>query len=72
MNLPFTGIHGHPLENWNGEDKRLPVEYDVVDWGKNAFCRHGSVVFPTWHRAYIYQFEVIAKTPLNTMPLCYI
>ena len=62
---PRVGIHGYPQENWNGVKARLPIEY-VDDGGKDSYCRHGSIVFPTWHRAYIYQFEVIPNSFLKS------
>ena len=64
ISLP-VGIHGYPLENWNGVKARMPVEYEDGRY-KNYFCRHGSIVFPTWHRAYIYQFEVIPSSFLKS------
>ena len=51
------GIHSYPQEDWNGIKARLPPEYNTA--ASRNYCRHGSVVFPTWHRAYVYQFEVI-------------
>ena len=43
----------------------MPTEYKE-NYGK-GYCRHGSIVFPTWHRAYIYQFEVIAIALLEAI-----
>jgi hypothetical protein len=68
--LTNLGIHNYPQEDWNGIIARLPLEYDNKPSKKPSknYSRHGSVVFPTWHRAYVYQFEVIAtfSGPIST------
>lgn len=36
---------------------------------KTGYCTHGSVLFPTWHRPYVVQYEVriiIWKGVVNT------
>ena len=46
--LMCQGIHGVPFRAWDGVT------------GKNvaAYCPHGSVLFPTWHRPYMALYEV--------------
>ena len=58
--LIIVGIHSFPQEDWNNVKGRLPLEYRKMDGPMydGNYCRHGSIVFPTWHRAYVYQFEV--------------
>lgn len=41
------GFHGEPF---NGEGATNPNW-----WG--GYCQHGTVLFPTWHRAYLYRLE---------------
>lgn len=46
-----AGIHGVPNQPWDG-----------VGWNPNAqgavgYCTHSSILFPTWHRAYMTLFE---------------
>ncbi|KAH9940686.1 photo-regulated tyrosinase [Amylocystis lapponica] len=50
------GIHGLPNVEWNGSgsDKSASTE-----WG--GYCTHGSVLFPTWHRAYMALFEQVLQ-----------
>lgn len=43
------------LGGYHGEPFRGPGETDPSWWG--GYCQHGTVLFPTWHRAYLYQLE---------------
>ncbi|GKT69134.1 tyrosinase precursor [Colletotrichum tofieldiae] len=53
----ICGIHGQPWRAWDGVTS--------ADFGssrgstdpQSGYCSHGSVVFPTWHRVYVAQFE---------------
>jgi tyrosinase len=55
----ISGIHGQPNRSWN----RQPPSSDWVpntpngDARRYTYCAHSSLVFPTWHRAYLAQFE---------------
>ncbi|KAI4220330.1 MAG: hypothetical protein L6R36_007696 [Xanthoria steineri] len=44
-----AGVHGVPFRAWDGVT------------GKNwaAYCPHGSVLFPTWHRPYMALYEQV-------------
>ena len=46
------GIHGKPREKWNGyaNTPELGSRY--------GYCHHSRNTFPTWHRPYMYLFEV--------------
>src|ERR1700683_4059705 len=44
----IAGIHGRPYTSWN----------DPTTVKNNKYCEHSSVLFPTWHRAYLLLFEV--------------
>ena len=46
------GIHGMPKENWNG------YENTEERGSKYGYCHHSQNTFPTWHRPYMYLFEV--------------
>jgi tyrosinase len=41
------GFHGEPF--------RGPGAQTSAWWG--GYCQHGTVLFPTWHRAYLYRLE---------------
>ncbi len=41
------GFHGEPF--------RGPGAQTPTWWG--GYCQHGTVLFPTWHRAYLYRLE---------------
>ncbi|RPA75533.1 Di-copper centre-containing protein [Ascobolus immersus RN42] len=44
----IAGIHGLPFRAWS----------DVTDGPiANGYCPHGTVLFPTWHRAYLLMIE---------------
>lgn len=49
FNAFFTigGFHGEPF--------RGPGAQTPTWWG--GYCQHGTVLFPTWHRAYLYRLE---------------
>lgn len=44
------GIHGNPTEEWNGYPNNS---------SKIGYCHHSKNTFPTWHRPYMFLFEVI-------------
>ncbi|KAI0725255.1 photo-regulated tyrosinase [Fomitopsis betulina] len=49
----LSGIHGAPYVQWgNSGDRNPPSERPFA-----GYCTHGSVLFPTWHRAYVALFE---------------
>ncbi|WP_026359610.1 tyrosinase family protein [Sphingomonas sp. PR090111-T3T-6A] len=43
------------LGGFHGEPFRGPGETDPAWWG--GYCQHGTVLFPAWHRVYLYQLE---------------
>jgi tyrosinase len=43
------------LGGFHGEPFRGPGATDPAWWG--GYCQHGTVLFPTWHRVYLYQLE---------------
>ncbi|KAL9102921.1 MAG: hypothetical protein Q9163_001981 [Psora crenata] len=44
-----SGIHGRPYIPWDG----------VQGFYQAGYCTHGSILFPSWHRAYVALFEQI-------------
>ncbi len=50
------GLHGEPFR---GEGKT-----DSKWWG--GYCQHGTVLFPSWHRAYLWRLE----EALRSIPKC--
>ncbi|XXT21146.1 tyrosinase family protein [Sorangium sp. So ce429] len=48
------GLHGEPFLLRRAVD-RLPPEDTYAYWG--GHCNHGNILFPTWHRAYLYCLE---------------
>ena len=52
------------LGGYHGEPFRGPGATDPSWWG--GYCQHGTVLFPTWHRVYLYQLE----RALQSIPGC--
>lgn len=52
------------LGGFHGEPFRGPGETDPTWWG--GYCQHGTVLFPTWHRAYLFKLE----EALRSIPGC--
>ena len=50
------GFHGEPF--------RGKGEVDANWWG--GYCQHGTVLFPSWHRAYLWRLE----QALQSIPGC--
>ncbi|MCJ1243678.1 hypothetical protein MMC30_000875 [Trapelia coarctata] len=46
-----AGIHGYPTRNWDGVEGRSETEDPY------GYCKHGSVLFPFWHRPYMAMIE---------------
>lgn len=55
--MALGGFHGEPFL-WKGS-------YDVTNyWG--GYCHHNEILFPTWHRIYLYKLE----KALQNVPGC--
>ena len=54
--LIYLGIHGQPREEWNNypNNEKIGSKYE--------YCYYSKNIFPTWHRLYIFLFEVIPLT----------
>lgn len=60
----IAGIHGLPATSWDNDLNPLDASASYKD-GKYAptentrqfYCPHNSLIFPTWHRAYMLLFE---------------
>jgi len=47
------GIHGLPYKRYSGD----PIEGEAKETAWKGYCHHGSILFPTWHRAYMLLIE---------------
>ena len=52
------------LGGFHGEPFRGPGTYANAWWG--GYCQHGTVLFPTWHRVYLFKLE----KALQSIPGC--
>ncbi|KAK2042757.1 Di-copper centre-containing protein [Colletotrichum somersetense] len=53
----ICGIHGQPWRAWDGvQSAEFSFSAGRPD-PQSGYCSHGSVIFPTWHRVYVAQFE---------------
>ncbi|RIA91548.1 hypothetical protein C1645_821961 [Glomus cerebriforme] len=51
----IAGIHGLPYEPYDGVTGTYNKKNADTHWG--GYCRHGDILFPTWHRPYIMLLE---------------
>tara|TARA_R110002003_G_scaffold2062_2_gene23939 strand:+ start:4398 stop:4802 length:405 start_codon:yes stop_codon:yes gene_type:complete len=59
----LSAIHGAPREAWNGyENTRKSTG------NSTGYCHHSEDTFPTWHRPYMFAYEVCLI--LTTHTLC--
>lgn len=61
------GYHGEPFQLRDQVDALSPTDIYTY-WG--GWCNHGNVLFPTWHRVYLYKLEQALQTivPGVTLP----
>lgn len=55
----IAGYHGQPFRG---------AGYGNKDWW-GGFCHHGNVLFPTWHRAYLFRLEEALRKVSNKKKL---
>lgn len=56
----IAGIHGLPYEPYRGSvNEDYPWRESNESWG--GYCHHSSVLFPTWHRAYMLLIERVLR-----------
>lgn len=53
------------IAGWHGEPFRAAGYYNNTDWW-GGYCAHGNVLFPVWHRAYLWRIE----KALQSIPGC--
>jgi tyrosinase len=63
----LAGYHGEPFQYRRQVDALSDVDRYVY-WG--GYCNHGNVLFPTWHRVYVFKLEEALQSivPDVTMP----
>jgi tyrosinase len=63
----FGGYHGEPF-NYRTAIDALSATDIYAYWG--GWCNHGNVLFPTWHRVYLYKLEKALQSivPDVTLP----
>ncbi|KAI3542090.1 hypothetical protein CABS02_10548 [Colletotrichum abscissum] len=79
----IAGIHGLPATSWDNDPipievtKSYPGHYNNPHKGGSEtpdfYCPHNSLIFPTWHRAYLLLFEqrlweIMTKEIVPTAP----
>ncbi|CAM1508854.1 Fc.00g025930.m01.CDS01 [Cosmosporella sp. VM-42] len=70
-----AGIHGLPAIPWDNDPAPMevtnsyPGTYAQVDVTPDFYCSHQSLIFPTWHRAYMLLFEQRLWEIMNTQVL---
>ena len=68
--LPANDVNSFfMLGGFHGEPFRGPGETDGAWWG--GYCMHGNVLFPTWHRVYLYKLELALQSIVPGVMLPY-
>lgn len=62
------GYHGEPFNYRSAVDALSPTDIYTY-WG--GWCNHGNVLFPTWHRMYLYKLEEALRTIVPDVALPY-
>ncbi|KAJ7711400.1 tyrosinase [Mycena metata] len=55
----MAGIHGLPYQPWDGAGDQPVDPTDPDAW--QGYCTHGNVLFPTFHRPYVFLFEQVLQ-----------
>ncbi|KAJ6580116.1 tyrosinase [Mycena vulgaris] len=56
----MAGIHGLPYQPWDSAGEEPVDPTDPEAW--QGYCTHGNVLFPTFHRPYLFLFEQVLQT----------
>jgi len=62
------GYHGEPFQYRKKVDKLSDVDRYLY-WG--GWCNHGNILFPTWHRVYVYRLEQALQTIVPGVMMAY-
>ncbi|KAK1514600.1 uncharacterized protein CCOS01_13881 [Colletotrichum costaricense] len=52
-----AGIHGLPAQSWDTDPAPNKKQKLPITGTPQFYCPHGSLIFPTWHRAYLALYE---------------
>ncbi|GAB4208181.1 MAG: tyrosinase family protein [Roseiflexaceae bacterium] len=62
------GYHGEPFQYRRAVDELSDVDRYAY-WG--GYCNHGNVLFPTWHRVYVYKLELALQSIVPDVTMAY-
>ena len=62
------GYHGEPFQ-YRDEVDKLSQTDTYLYWG--GYCNHGNVLFPTWHRVYVFKLEKALQTIVPDVMMAY-
>ncbi|KAJ6619317.1 photo-regulated tyrosinase [Mycena sp. CBHHK59/15] len=65
----IAGIHGLPYQPWDGSGQKPVDPNDPEAW--QGYCTHGNVLFPTFHRPYVFLFEQALQTAAISIAATY-
>ncbi|CAG8795097.1 13519_t:CDS:2 [Dentiscutata erythropus] len=67
-----SGIHGLPYTAYDGVTGSDPYKSSEISEGRwGGYCQHGSALFPTWHRPYMFLFENLLINEVKQIALQY-
>lgn len=64
----IAGYHGEPFQYRPQVDSLSAVD-GYAYWG--GYCNHGNVLFPTWHRVYVFKLEEALRSIVPDVTLPY-
>lgn len=67
----YEGLYRISKQGGNNDERGYQWIAGVHGYPTPAYCQHGTLDFPTWHRAYIYEFELRLQEQVESVMLPY-
>jgi tyrosinase len=67
----FEGLYKISEDGGNDDERGYQWIAAVHGFPPQVYCQHGNLHFPTWHRAYIYEFEQRLQEQVESVMLPY-
>ncbi len=67
----YEGLYKVSEDGSNNDERGYQWIAGVHGFPVPVYCQHGNINFPTWHRAYIYEFELRLQEQVESVMLPY-
>lgn len=67
----YEGLYEVSADGGNNDERGYQWIAGVHGFPVPVYCQHGNINFPTWHRAYIYEFELRLQEQVESVMLPY-